>query len=211
MRHDCPEGAADAWAYCADCYDQWIQPQGKRIRGHITFRDKASQGRCKSACPAPGEAVVEDMPPALENARPEDGLNRTEAYDPIEDEETLRDDPEMEPVDFEQAAPDVQMAATEGDMDVDGEDDGALPEALEETPLLPEERLPTLEEYQETWDRLQRQHTRTVRGNFGPNNLVPEPLPQLFQDCPWVLSGKKQPVRRPDILTSTSCGLRRTP
>ena len=86
-----------------------------------------------------------DMPSALETARPE-GLNSTEAYDPIEDEEALRDDPEMELADVEQAAPDVQMAATEGDMDVDGEDDGALPEALEETPLLPEEQLPTLEE-----------------------------------------------------------------
>ena len=129
-----------------------------------------------------------DMPSALETARPEDGLNSTEAYDPIEDEEALRDDPEMELADVEQAAPDVQMAATEGDMDVDGEDDGALPEALEETPLLPEEQLPTLEEYQEKWDRLHRQHTRPVKGNFSEQNLVPKPVPQLFQDCPWVPS-----------------------
>lgn len=149
------------------------------------------------------------MPPALENARPEDGLNRTEAYDPIEDEETLRDDPEMEPADVEQAAPDVQMAATEGDMDVDGEDDGALPEALEETPLLPEERPPSLEEYQEKWDRLYRQHTRAVRGNFGPTNLVPDPVPQLFQNCPWAF-GEKYPGCRQCIVTSTYCGVKTT-
>ena len=94
---------------------------------------------------------MEEMPPALEQAiaRPEDGVDRAEAHDPIEDDEMAMGDPEMEPADLEQAAPDVQMAATEGDMDVDGEDDGALPEALEETPLLPEERLPTLAEYKE--------------------------------------------------------------
>ncbi len=93
---------------------------------------------------------------------------------------------------------------------MDGEDEGAAPEALEETPLLPEERLPTLEEYHEKWERLYRQHTRTVKGNFGPNNLVPDPAPQLFQNCPWVFS-EKHPNHRPDILTSTSCGVRPIP
>ena len=145
---------------------------------------------------------MEETPPALAqgNADAEDG-DRAEPRDPIEEgDETLKDDPEtMEPDDVEQVAPDVPMPTTEGDMDVDAEDDGAIPEALGETPLLPEERLPTLEEYQERWDRLYRQHTRTVRGNFGPSNLVPDPVPQLFQNCPWVLS-EKHPIHRTDIL-----------
>ncbi len=129
------------------------------------------------------------MPPAADqaNIRPEDAKDRAETHDPIEDDEMARDDPELEQTDSEQEAPGVQMNATGRDMDVDGEDGGALPDVLEETPLLPEERLPTLADYQEKWDRLYQQHTRTVRGNFGPLNLVPEPVPHLFQDCPWAI------------------------
>ena len=134
------------------------------------------------------------MPPAADqaNIRPEDAKDRAETHDPIEDDEMAKDDPELEPTDSEQEAPVVRMNATERDMDVDGEDGGALPDVLEETPLLPEERLPTLADYQERWDRLYQQHTRTVRGNFGPQNLVPEPVPHLFQDCPWAI-GERHP------------------
>ena len=49
-----------------------------------------------------------------------------------------------------------------------------------------EERRPSLSEYKEKWNRLEQQHTRPVRGNFGNHNLVPTPVPQLFQNCPWV-------------------------
>ena len=147
---------------------------------------------------------MEETPPAPEqaNATTGDNLGRIEAHDPIEDEdEALMDDPEMEPADGEPATADVPAPATEGDMDVDEEDD-AIPEALEDAPLLPEEQLPTLDEYQEKWDRLYRQHSRSVKGNFNDQNLVPEPVPQLFQNCPWVLS-KEHPNQGPGTLLDT--------
>ena len=144
---------------------------------------------------------MEETPPVPEQANATTGDNV--GHDPIvEDDAALMDDPEMEPADGEPAETGVPALATEGDMDVDGEDDGALPEALEETPLLPEEQLPTLEEYQEKWDRLHRQHTRFVKGNFSDKNLVPKPVPQLFQDCPWVLS-KEHHNQGPGTLMDT--------
>ena len=147
---------------------------------------------------------MEETPSAPEQANATAGVNlgRIKAHDPIvEEDEALMDDPEMEPADGEPAATDAPAPATEGDMDVEGEDD-AIPEALEDAPLLPEEPLPTLDEYQEKWDRLYRQHTRPVKGNFNDQNLVPVPVPQLFQNCPWVLS-KGHPNQGPGTLKGT--------
>ena len=45
---------------------------------------------------------------------------------------------------------------------------------------------PSLDEYKQKWNRLEQYHTRPVKGAFGHGNLVPKPVPQLFQNCPWV-------------------------
>ena len=66
-----------------------------------------------------------------------------------------------------------------------GEDNHDLLEAPHES-CIQEERRPSLSEYKEKWNRLEQCHTRPVRGNFGNHNLVPTPVPQLFQNCPWV-------------------------
>eukprot|EP00973_Karenia_brevis_P096384 12431531-Karenia_brevis.AAC.1 len=49
----------------------------------------------------------------------------------------------------------------------------------------PEER-PTLEEYEEKWQKKCAWHARPVAGTFSRNNLIPTPIPQLWQDCPYV-------------------------
>ena len=108
--------------------------------------------------------------------------------DPIE--EDMVQDHEPEPEDFEDAfqAPlpeDVPMDEDENDNGNDN-DDAVVPDRFVETPLLPEEKLPTLDEYQQKWDNLYLIPTRAVKGNYSPYNLVPLPVPQLFQDCPWV-------------------------
>ena len=45
---------------------------------------------------------------------------------------------------------------------------------------------PTLEEYQARWDRLKNCQARPVQGAFTCNNLVPQSVPELWQDCPYV-------------------------
>ena len=50
----------------------------------------------------------------------------------------------------------------------------------------PLEERPTVEQYRECWDRGMAWHARTVPGNFCRENLVPKPIPQLWQDVPYV-------------------------
>jgi len=64
--------------------------------------------------------------------------------------------------------------------DVDDEEEELVPD------LPPEKPFPTLPEYQRKWDRLLAQHSKANEGDFSRDNLVPSPVPQLFQDCPHV-------------------------
>ena len=45
---------------------------------------------------------------------------------------------------------------------------------------------PTLAEYQSKWADLRAKHSRCNPGGFGPENLCPTPVPQLWNDCPFV-------------------------
>ena len=45
---------------------------------------------------------------------------------------------------------------------------------------------PTLDEYQARWDRLKDHHARPVPGAYSCDNLVPQSVPELWQDCPFV-------------------------
>ena len=44
------------------------------------------------------------------------------------------------------------------------------------------EMWPSLEEYTAKWDRLLVQHSKVVEGEFSRDNLVPEPIPNLWQE-----------------------------
>ena len=140
-----------------DCYNKHL---GQRARQrHIPFRDKASQGFMRE--PQRGADVEEE---------------------PQEQQEETQREPEEEPRDDEP----TQGLSTEGDggdmseeaAEEDAEEEEAEPE--------PPEQWPSLEEYKLRWDRLLCQHSAVNPGAFSTENLVPEPLPALWQDCPWV-------------------------
>ena len=51
---------------------------------------------------------------------------------------------------------------------------------------LPDIVYPSLQEYQAKWKKLLAQHSKANPGPFSYSNLVPEPISQLWQDCPYV-------------------------
>ena len=184
LRECCPENTTDRWAYCADCYDQWHRSSGKRLRGHITYRDKASQGKVKSARPEPTGDPLPDQPAAQPAA-----LDATD--DPIEDgdvdvemdaDEHVGDDDQPEGIVVDTTVEDVA-----GRMDED--DGGVYPDDVLATLAAPEQKppkLPTLKEYKKKWDQQYALHARSPKGNFSHTNLSPNIVPQLWQNCPWV-------------------------
>ena len=178
-----------------DCHDRWLQPRGsKRLHGHITYRDKASQGMCKSARPNLQDTTGEvEEPQGAVPPTTGDAHEASAAGSELPEEEALLDrEPDAEP------PPDgVEKEDADGPRHPpDGAEHGSWEEVgdeddhdLLERPLehcIQEERRPSLAEYKKKWDRLEQCHTRPVKGNFGNHNLVPTPVPQLFQNCPWV-------------------------
>ena len=64
----------------------------------------------------------------------------------------------------------------------DHEDAVQPAEEQEEQEDLPEKVYPTLEEYKRRWDEGLTRHSRANAGEFNRHNLVPDPIPQLWQD-----------------------------
>ena len=112
--------------------------------------------------------------------------------DPIEEE------PEVEPA-LEEDGPAGTMlpiieegavaaaAATRPDEEEDFDDadeENVDGEAFDEedSPQEPPEKYPSLEQYQALWDSRLAQHSRANPGAFSRQNLVPEPISQLWQD-----------------------------
>ena len=99
---------------------------------------------------------------------------------PPQEQEKVQSDTQEEP-ELEPASPEnVEQAPG-----LDGEGE-LLEEACEgegrdaaDDDTLPAESYPSLEEYQESWARGLAQHSKPVPGDFGRDNLVPEPIPQL--------------------------------
>jgi len=120
-------------------------------------------------------------------------------------EETQEEEPEAEPsfepeiaadMDFveEEAAPSVQLPlqetydAEEADESEGREDDLCPSKKDEEEPeVLTERQWPSLEEYQKKWETKLAEHSKpNAEEGFSRQNLVPVPIPQLWQDCPYV-------------------------
>ena len=107
--------------------------------------------------------------------------------------EWSQEEPELEPpLDAEPQEPgpdDVSPPTPDPQGDTGGDvfefEQDVLPveEEVEELPQEdPLERSwPTVEEYKEKWDRLLNQHSRSNPGGFSRDNLVPVPIPQLWQ------------------------------
>ena len=181
------------WLYCNECYELLHN----KATTHVPFRDKASQGNLltgdwrqrkqkheemeegngnRSSQPPPGEEAAEEaanVPVALPFAGEEDTQDDFGAGqdDPIFESQPPEDDGKGE-----------ALAIGAG---VEEDEETAIQEAP--LPELPEEcDLPTLEEYQGKWETLFARHNKSVSGAFGPGNLCPKPVPQLWSDCPYV-------------------------
>jgi hypothetical protein len=150
--------AADAhkstWNYCVDCHDRHFGT--KRGLGIIPYRDKASQWLMKK--PAPREAAE----------------SATQASEPEQE-------PMEEPMDLMDVDHDVFDHPDEG-VDVEAEQEIGAPDEEEVQEDLPEAEFPTLEEYLRKWESGLAQHSRANPDDFSRDNLVPEPIPQLWQD-----------------------------
>ena len=150
-----------SWLYCAECSDRYF-PGSKRASGHIPFRDRASQSSMR---------------------RPDDG-----------EEVETQEEPEREPTADDQAPEaDVQEGDTQGPPElplqetVEQEDEDAHEEmmdplAAEDVPEPVDRKWPTLAEYQEKWDQKLAYHMRANPGEFSTENLVPQPVSQLWQE-----------------------------
>ena len=167
-----PEFDFSRWRYCLECHSRYFDT-GKKASGHIPFRDRASQSSMRR--PADKEAVE------------------------------TQDEPEEEPIaeaqpDSGEALPELPLL-DEDEAEEDARDDPCDPLADEESPDPVDTKWPTLDEYKVKWASLLEAHSRPNAGGFSRNNLVPEPITQLWQDCPTG-DGRRFAVRawgRPDV------------
>ena len=107
-----------------------------------------------------------------------------EVVEETQEQEGTQAEPEQEPGDELPSqglgAENIDDDALEEPLEEDAEEEVEEPE--------PPEQWPSLEEYQRKWDRLFNEHGAVNPGAFSRDNLVPEPIPQLWQDCPYVPS-----------------------
>ena len=119
----------------------------------MPFKDKASQGCMRE--PSKGEVIVEETQEATQ-AEPE--------AEPRED-----DDLPTQGISAEEERPPEKEEAVKDELGTEFEEEPEPPEAW-----------PTLEQYKEKWDRLLGAHSAVNPGEFNRENLVPEPIPQLW-------------------------------
>ena len=187
-----------------DCFTQHLGPSDRRksTRG-VPFRDKASQCMLKptwrSQQRSEGQAEAEAAA-AVAAEEPDDfDTGQAEAYEAQgsdvadEDIDKARADdddavaePESEPGSEELQEANRKEGADDQCSDEDLAEDGALPAEEDALPVLPQVSRPSLEEYKEKWALLLAQHSKPVEGKYSIGNLVPTPIHQLWQDCPYV-------------------------
>ena len=144
------------WEYCKDCASQWLGSERVR-KSHVPYRDKASQNFMK---------------PVYRKPRGTTGGTQSSR---VESSQVSAPEPEPEDLLVEDTAPPPQEP---DDMGLEDDIPADIPELVRQ--------YPTLDEYQARWDRLKGRHARPVPGAFSCANLVPQSLPVLWQDCPYV-------------------------
>ena len=92
---------------------------------------------------------------------------------------STQSEPEQEPI-----AEDEVGGGPEKD---ESEDEVPLPIDEQEVPDPPEPiAMPSLETYQRNWAEKLQLHSRERRAKYSRLNLVPKPVPQLWNDCPHI-------------------------
>ena len=82
---------------------------------------------------------------------------------------------------------------TQGKAEITGSDEESEQGAMEREIMdvdpaveIPDVVYPTLDEYKEKWAIALAKHSMAVPGDFSLTNLVPQPISELWQDCPHV-------------------------
>ena len=146
-----------SWCYCQDCKDIYFPDKGQRRQTHVPFRDKASQLNLR-----PHRRFAN----AAEEASQTQPTQREPEEEPEEDE--VPDLPLEPHADDEKEAEQVLLPL----------------EGSESVPDLPEsQEYPSMEEYKKRWAEKLKHHANKCEGFFATANLVPEPVPQLWNDC----------------------------
>ena len=162
------------WLYCGECRDRYVPQDRSKKHGHVPFRDKAAQANVKpeyrrERC---GKDPLDIEAPSL--GKPE--AQEAPTTDGAEDEEAV--------------GALAALADALAQEEAQGQDDNA--EALVDSELASLQAtvdwtpFPSLEEYRQKWEAEKAKHIKAVVGEFGRENLVPEPNPLLMQDVPWV-------------------------
>lgn len=150
-------GDPTEWLFCQECKSRYFPSPGQRRHSHVPYRDRASQGLMKS--------VTRSYQPT---GRKEVGKEEEEevgAGSGSEASATLQE--EVAPV-------------------LPGPDEEAQDEMEVAEEVLPLPGRPTLDEYRAKWALEEAKYARSVPLPFSIDNLVPQPVPQLWQDCPHV-------------------------
>ena len=181
---------AAPWFYCLDCRDRYFK-SGKRERGHIPFRDRASQLLMKKMHEREPVGELEEID--SEGGRSQ-GTQEEPEQQPDKDEEELVQKPDPSADDGMAEHGEAEEAEEKGE-EADDEEKSAEGEErqamdVDEEEETPDTTYPSVEDYQKKWDKLFAQHSRAVPGEFGNTNLVPECVPQLWQNVPHVAFDK---------------------
>ena len=144
------------WLYCGQCKDHYCPEKGQRNGPHVPFRDRASQY----------------------NLRPHRRFDETLLMDDPEEQAT-QGEPEEEPSQEEEPSF-LEEESDDGDQEVNLPIQAAYGD-VPDLPAPPE--MPTLEEYSARWAAKLEYHARSNLSVFQLRNLIPKPIPQLWQDC----------------------------
>lgn len=174
-----------SWLYCVECKDRYCADGGRRNHAFIPYRDKASQYYLRP------------------HRRFEDAVSAEES------QQGTQPEPESEPVQEDDKGMEDEM---ESDAEASGPN---LPLQSEEdsVPELPAPiEMPSLETYRARWAEKKAHHARGNSQDFSNENLVPKPVPQLWNDC----SSLTRRFRTPGLFldcpcTCAPCVLRKVP
>ena len=181
------------WLYCTDCQNRYFKT-GKKQRGHIPFRDKASQALMKKMPDRQPVDTDEAEEIGSQGGKSKSSEEEPEAEDTLlhldadEDEEGEENESKQGPWQGKAGASHEEDNVEKEKEEEDEEGDEGNRDAMDVEPQdeLPDTLYPSLQEYQAKWDRLREQHSKANPGPFSYSNLVPEPIHQLWQNCPYV-------------------------
>ena len=181
-------GEVKVWCVCTDCHDKHFTASGQRRHPHIPYRDKASQHWLKPI--RPWRHVPSGSTPLPSTTRSSEESQAIEQdAEGIEEIGQLHEDADGQPP--EDAEADSEHEASVGvSVAGDGRAErvgafakrGYVPATFKDGPEL----RPTLQQYERKWEEKFAKHTRTSPDGFDLDNLAPNPIWQLWQDCPYV-------------------------